>query len=462
MSNFNQLDLVILKNLITHKKHALDFAAEQDAKLFSPETWNCANVIITYLRTYKELPTLRVLTEKIKNEKLVNSITNIWNALDNVSINDKEYQHDLERIKKRFAEQQIAQVKEVLSHNADVEKSVAEMQKTLRVIEDLKGHKAYEDKNIKDYLPSFVERFNAKKNNPALDRGLMTGYNFLDFATNGLKPADFLLVAGETGFGKSLLLNNIAIQVWLQKNDITKRSGFSEGKDIIYFSLEMPYEDCFNRLLSRLSGVPTRSIENAKLSKEEFDKVKSALDFIAAYPYQFKIVDIVDASANDLERILIDGGEAFDAIFLDYLGLSKTNDKSDEADWQRQSVAAYEYRQLARKYKVPVFSAVQLNRKKDGTPEVGLHRLARSSGISTHCTTILQIESRQRETSYNDFSVWLIKNRKGPLIHGLLMKNLACATLLNKPNDDSYDDGYNDSIFTDHDDISGEMKDLVL
>lgn len=480
----NDLDLTILKNIITNKKYGLDFANECDSKIFSPELWNVANLVVNYLRTYKELPTLRVITEKLSkgnNDKFIENVKFVWSKLDNIQVDEKEYRHDLDKLKKRFAEKQLLSVKDSFNKlelgSIDVNKSILEMQKTVQNIKNLDHKQSYESKNIKEYLPIFVDKFNAKKNNPKMDNGLMTKYSFLDYATNGLKPADFLIIAGESGFGKSLFLNNIAVQVWLQDNKID----FSNienidagvlvgGKNIIYFSLEMPYEDCFNRLLSRLSGIASRKIENADLSREEFVKIKKCLDFIKKYPYNFKIVDIADASANDLEAILIDSGEHFDSIFIDYLGIMKPNEKIEDQDWLKQGIIAYEVRAIARKYKKPIFSAVQLNRKsagKESSENIGLARLARSATIATHATHVIQIENRPNEEKHPDFMYHFIKNRKGPKGKGVLIKNLACATLidkesqpdieLNKDSDHRYDD-----YFKDQDDISKEMEDLEL
>ena len=368
----NDLDLNILKTLITNKKHALDFVHECDPKLFSTEVWNFANLVFGYIRTYKDIPTLRVITERLakgKNEALSIHVQKVWDQIDKITYNDHEYKHDLEKLKKRFAEKQISAMKDSLSKldpgNVDIPKVILEMQKTVQTVKSLSQTKAYESVDIKDYLPTFVDKFNAKKENPNLDRGLQTKYSFFDFATNGVKPSDFVVIAGETGFGKSLFLNNIAVQVWLQDNKILNKEPMplTEGKDIVYFSLEMPYEDCFNRLLSRLSGVPTRAIENASFSKEDFRKIKLCLDFIKNYPNKFKIVDISDASANDLETIFVDSGEKFDAIFIDYLGIMRPNEKNEDQDWLKQGVIAYEIRAIARKYNIPIFSAVQLNRK---------------------------------------------------------------------------------------------------
>jgi len=475
--SFNPLDLVVLKSIVTNKNHALDFANDNDAKIFSPETWNFANTIISYVRTYKEIPTLRVITEKLskgKNDKLIENIKTIWAELDNIQINDNEYKHDLEKIKSRFAEKQLMAANETLSKlepgSVDVNKSVLDLQKTIQTIKSLNKEKSFEVKNVKDYLPTFVDKFNAKKNNPKADRGLMSKYSFFDFATNGLKPADFVIVCGESGFGKSLLLQNLGCQMWLQDNKISflnNQGEFSPGKNIIYFSLEMPYEDCFNRLLSRLSGVPSRKIENADLSKEEFARVKCCLDFIKNYPYNFKIVDIADACANDLENILIDTGEDFDAIFIDYLGIMETNEKhSEEQDWLKQGIVSYQIRAIARKYKKPILSAAQLNRKaknKDSSENIGLSRLARSATIATHATHVLQIESRDKEEMHCDMIVHFIKNRKGPKGKGILIKDLACATLLNKEEDEKESNTYtgNDN-FADQDDISAKVENLEL
>src|ERR1019366_5173417 len=94
-------------------------------------------------------------------------------------------------------------------------------------------------------------------------------------------------------------------------------------------------------------------------------------------PFKFKIVDIVEANANDLEAIIIDSGENYDAIFIDYLGIMNANEKNEEQDWLKQGNISKEIRQILRKHKKVGFSAVQLNRKtgKDsGDGGIGLNR----------------------------------------------------------------------------------------
>src|ERR1700676_5529069 len=98
--SYPSIDLCILKTITSNKKHALDFVNEQDTKLFGSDIWNFANLVVGYIRTYKELPTLRVITEKLSkgnNEKLIEKVTTVWNQLEKIEVNDKEYKHDLEK-----------------------------------------------------------------------------------------------------------------------------------------------------------------------------------------------------------------------------------------------------------------------------------------------------------------------------------------------------------------------------
>jgi len=468
MTQYDNLDLVILKNIISNKKHALEFVNESDSKLFSTEVWNFANIIINYIKNYKELPTLKVIEERLSrgnNDKLIECIKKIWKQLEQVEIVESEYKFNLEKIKKRFAEKQLLNIHSVLSQQTsgtiDISRSLGEMQKTIQSIKNLDQVKTFERKTIKNVISQFSEKFNAKRANPQFDSGLMSGYSFFDYSTNGVRPADFIIIAGESGHGKSILLQNMAIQIWLQSNIIESLNNFTTGKNVIYFSLEMPYEDCFNRLLSRLSGVPSRKIEQPHtINKEELQKIKQALNFIKEYPYDFEIVDISDASADDIDAILNDVQYNIDAIFIDYLGIMKPNKESEEADWQKQGKIAYEIRSIARKRNLPIFSAVQLNRKsqsKEPAENIGLNRLARSATIATHATHVLQIESRLKEEMYSDFIVHIIKARKGPKVKGVLLKNLACATLIDKPLEDISTQNY----FMDYD-ISNNVEKLDI
>ena len=179
-------------------------------------------------------------------------------------------------------------------------------------------------------------------------------------------------------------------------------------------------------------------------------------------PNQFIIVDIPRmASANDIEAIVNDAKQEqnIDAIFVDYLGIMTPNDAKEDQDWLKQGIISYELREIARAHNVPMFSAVQLNRKAKGSSSeeesIGLHRLSRSSAIATNATTIIQLVSRDKENMYPTCKYALIKNRNGPLGSGHLIKKLECSTFLDDPIE------FNEDFeMEDQDDISDDI-DLI-
>lgn len=461
----NDLDLVILKTLVTNKKHALDFANEHDDRLFSNDYWNFAKLVVGYLRTYKELPTERVMVEKLakgSNDKLIETIKKMWAQLNQINYNDKEFKHDLELIKKRYAEKEVSDIKNKLSKfepgGMDISKAIGEMQKTVQSIKSLNQVKAYERKTLKDAVPIFRDEYNAKMEDPHFDQGIKTGYSYFDNVTDGARPGELILIGGESGAGKSMLLMNMAIQMWLQNNTIDITDNFGRGQGVLYFSLEMPFKPCLNRILSRLSGNPSKKIRNATLNNDEAEKLKKALRFINKYPYQFEIVDIPrGATMESMEMIYEDAKAYYDPriVVIDYLGLMNY-EGADMEDWLKLGKISEKIHEFARVHNLIVLSAIQLNRSKggkDAEDKIGLHRIGRSALIMQNANIGVQIETRPNEKSYPDMYYHLIKNRDGELGKGKLLKNLAAGTLI----DDKIEEDPTTFEMYDPDDISDKI-----
>lgn len=442
--SFDDLEMRVLKTITTNKKFGLDFANEQDPKLFSGELWNFANVVVGYIKTYKDLPTIRIINEKLakgNNENLLKKINSVWDDLQKIQVDDKEYKHDLDKIKKRFAEKQLIDASGVLSKlepgNIDVAKTIVDLQKTIQSIKGLNQSRTFERRTLKNDVPFFRDEYNAKLEDPNFDAGINTGYSYLDYVTGGLRPGELLLIGGESGAGKSMLLMNMAIQVWLQNNNIDMEDNFNPGNNIMYFSLEMPFKPCRNRVLGRLSSNPTKLIRTAKLNQEEAVKLKKVLKFVSKYPFEFEIIDIPrGATMESLEMIYEEAKLLYDPkiIVIDYLGLMDYEGGKDMDDWLKLGKIAERIHEFARVHNVTVLSAVQLNRPKGSKEEdkIGLHRIGRSALIMTNANIAVQIETRANEKNFPDMKYHIIKNRDGELGDGRLIKNLACGTLIDE------------------------------
>lgn len=438
----NDLDLSILKTLLTNRKYALEFAHDCNEKLFDTNVWRFAKIILEYIRLYKNTPTKRVIIERIdpsKNKALAEHIEQVFDKVMAFPYDDKEYKHDLEKIKKRYSEKLILDLKNSLSvesERIDLKKSVGDIQSALNNIRNINQVKAYEQNTMRGAADAFKNRYMAKLKDPTFGMGIQTGYSFFDFATSGLLPSEFLIIGAETGGGKSMLLMNMAINMWLQGNSIDMEKDFIEGTDILYFSLEMPFESMQERVLSRLGMIPQKSIRDAKLTDEEQKKLTKCLKFVKQYPYDFEIVDVPrGATIESMELIFNDivlTRRKPKVMVVDYLSLMDYKDDSLD-DWLKLGKISEQLSEFARVHEIVMLSAVQLNDpqqgKKGNENQIGMHRIGRSRQILHNANMAIQIEKRPPEEP--DLNLHMIKSRRTELTKGKAFKNYACCALLN-------------------------------
>jgi replicative DNA helicase len=473
MIKHTPLDLSVLKSITSNKKNATKFAKNSDASLFSSDLNHFANSLLSYIKVFKDVPTLRTLGEFDK--KLDQTYLNkIWSAIESHTYNESEFSFDVEKLKNRKKQFELIALKDSLNKadvdNIDISSGMKTLQKAVKNISSLgDSNTNYKIKSMKEYLSEYKDRFKFKRANPGEQGGFKTGYKMFDTTVGGgVSDSDLILLAAETGGGKSLLLMNMAIGMWMQNNTLDTKE-FSTGENIMYFSLEMPYEQIFQRVLSNISLVPYKKIQSPHLlNKTEIGKMKVALDFIHRFPCDFEIIDIQQPCANDLESIIADYNnyKKVSAAFVDYIGIMTVNDPSgDSQDWLKQSIICEEVRAIGRKFAMPIFSAVQLNRKtqsKEPGDNIGLHRLARSNGIASHATTIIQIEGSGVDHAKTDvlLKCHFLKNRNGPLVTFNLSKNLACCSLKENKEDVDGMTGYQEGMA--ESDITSKLEDIEI
>jgi len=461
-----EIDLSLLKIILNSKKHAIDFAASYEAEMFHSDYWQFSKIILNHIRGFKEIPTLSVLLDKFQtNNQLCSSLSSTWEKIDSVSAPEQEFAFLLEKAKTRMKEADIERVKSSLAlqelGKMDITKTISELQRTINHIKSLDTKKSYEQKSIKDALPEFKELYNAKKINPNLGKGIETGYHFIDEATGGLRAGELLMIGGESGAGKSLLLMNLAINMFLKENKVFgdsfdfKNPAFLPGNDILYFSLEMPYQACLNRFLSSIAGVQSKKLRKANLEGEDLALLRRSMKFIQAYPNQFELVDAPrGVTIEKIEEMFEDAKSRCDPkiVVIDYLNLMDYTGPEQD-DWLKLGKISEKVHEFARVHNVIVLSATQLNRvkpAKDMEDAIGLHRIGRSALIATNCNQFLQITSKAKDP---DMDVAIIKNRDGEQLRGKLLKDSKCGRLI-----DSQESG--DMEFFDVDDIS-EVAELL-
>ncbi len=229
------------------------------------------------------------------------------------------------------------------------------------------------------------------------------------------------MIAGESGAGKSMWLNNIAVNMWMQQNTVdTKPDQYTKGYNIVYVSLEMPFDDMYQRTISCVADVSSYGVRDAKNSAEEGVGLGKATKFFKNYPYTFDIIDVprgFTVEQLELQMEQIKTQYKPDAVFIDYLGLMDEVD--DQEDWLKLGYLAGKVHEFGRIYEVPVITAVQMTDKraiksKEESEKIGLHRIGRSGLIAHHATMVLQIETKGgKDDGINDFKYHIVKNRYG-------------------------------------------------
>lgn len=444
ISEATEQDFKVLKSIVSDFKAANDFVNVYDQNLFADNLQQFVKTSIQYIKNYKSVPTRKVLLEShSSDEAFCQTINGVWDRIESTDSTVVEFKYDLEKLKKRFTNSKMQDLKSLLDsasyddYNKNIKIIQNELDKIKKVQTGTKG--AYVQKTLRSYMPEFKEKFTAKVNNPELGKGIMTGYSFLDFVKNGMRPSEMLVIGAETGGGKSQMLNNMAVQMWMQQNTIfTNPSEYTQGYNVMYFSLEMPYELCSYRTLACLAEVPTYGIRDAKLSPPDAIRLSKADKFIKNYPYEFEIIDIPrGTTVEDIERRFEDACNKYQPhiIVVDYLGLLEDHSLQGD-DWLKLGLIAGKLHEIARSCNVVMLTAVQLNRmpqkknaKEEEESKIGLHRIGRSSLVMHHASVAIQIETRRDERTYSDLKYHVIKNRDGELGYDTIKKDWSRALL---------------------------------
>lgn len=463
-------DLRILKAVVTNRKVANEFAYRLDDRVFLGDARKFAREVIKYIKTYHAPPTKHVFEDKFsKNPETLNEFNKVWEAIDLIEVSPNEWKYDLEKITTRFQNSKIRSLKDSLKDIAN-ENFIKQIKEELYEIDRVKkgGIKSYVQKDVAEFIDDFKALYNARvKGEDIGDTGMASGFSYIDAIKDGLKKSELFLIGGENGSGKSTLMLNMAVNAWMQKNNIfTDPSTYSRGYNVLYFSLEMPYELCWKRTMCKIADVPFYNINKGKLLKSEFEGINKTFEFIKNYPFKFEIIDFPRGlTLAEAEEIYDETCERFepDLVVFDYLALMDDKEINDEQDWLKLVKLSGKMHEFARVKRTSAMSAFQLNipsaRPKDPSEAIGKHRIGRAKNILDNCDFACMIETRKDEETYSDMPLHVLKNRNG--IHGKcsLIKKLAnCMILDQDPPYQPWGDGSGVNLQSAVEDISALLE----
>jgi KaiC/GvpD/RAD55 family RecA-like ATPase len=179
-----------------------------------------------------------------------------------------------------------------------------------------------------------------------------TGWESLDKVLyGGFNPGELNIFAGGSGSGKSLFMQNMALNWALA------------GKNVVYVSLELSEELCSMRLDAMLTGMSTKdvmkNVEDVELKVRMASKKAGVLQII-----QMKNGSTVNDIKAYVKEYQIQKGIKVDALFVDYLDLMMpvTVKVNPSDQFIKDKFVSEELRNLATELHILFVTASQLNR----------------------------------------------------------------------------------------------------
>ena len=182
--------------------------------------------------------------------------------------------------------------------------------------------------------------------------GISTGFIDLDRMTSGLNNSDLIILAARPAMGKTAFALNLALNAGKEK------------KKVLVFSLEMPAQQLYQRLLSIESGIPQNKLKNVYLEEDEWRKLTVATGnlseteiYVADLPYT-NVLEIRSYARKMKSQ------NQLDLIIIDYLQLINGTGRGGSEFSRQQEISdiSRSLKGLARELDVPVIALSQLSR----------------------------------------------------------------------------------------------------
>lgn len=425
------LDERIIGYLLSEKSTTLKVIDTIPVEYLKPDYRNFYNIIRRCVKKYNETPTIRMVREDSDWSEEMLPIFEAGKEYKNHEDYDiADLSLDIGHIKDRQNREVLLRFgRDVYQNNydgkdfQDLAEANKSLRKTMAEIDTIRISKTYKEGTLRNTAEDAREKYRAIKENPNLARGIHLGLREFDRITNGLQPAELMLIGGESSAGKSALAMNMAVNAYKGSNPYPEDPAFvdagdfaTDGVNVMYFTIEMPYDPLQRRINSCLAGVPLYGIRDGTLTAEEETRFEAALAFQEKYSKEFDIVDIPrGCTVSQIESKYMERLYSFQPglIVVDYISLMKLQSE-DAPDWLNIGKIAEMLHEFCRTYNIPCITPVQLTRPKPGTNGLpDQHRVGRSIMLPQNCNILLAIDVRPDEKDRPDMIVNIGKMRDG-------------------------------------------------
>lgn len=251
--------------------------------------------------------------------------------------------------------------------------------------------------HIHDAAGHFIASLNSPVN------GIPYGFCDLDAWTGGMKPGEYIVVAGRPSMGKSSFAIQVALKAALK------------GRKVGFFSLEVSEQQIVQKALSMISNIPAQEIRLRRVDEEE---LKKHLETLAKAPFWIYDESRQTPATIRAAALSIKGSTGLDLVVVDYLQLigydGKITSIPDKVTFVSEAI-----KHLSKELNVPIMVLSQLSREVESrvNKRPTLSDLRGSGAVEQDADTVIFLyrEKYYRPGAGDEAEIILAKQREGPV-----------------------------------------------
>lgn len=228
-----------------------------------------------------------------------------------------------------------------------------------------------------------------------------SGFSGIDHYLRGFKPGEFIIIAAQSGFGKTTLALNIAINI-------------AKQDDVLFFSLEISKESLISKITSCALGINYSKFLSGHFDGEEGNKIMGFQSSPIKDNFFCDTDKMTVKRIKNRIRFHISKREKTPIVFIDYIGLIEA-DENVEAKYRHAFIASVstELKQISKEFNITIIAISQTNRegnkRADKTPLMS--DLKESSRLENDADVIMFISKDDGNKDIMKLTV--AKNRNG-------------------------------------------------
>lgn len=375
------LEGVTLKLLLeeSDKEKALQIYSELRHDYFSSTFASILSQVKSYYDHYGYIPSLSEL--KVYRNRDT-KVTAALSTIELLEVDNIDIHVAVEELANQFAQNETLELLDSLLDRISVKDrfelldSVSSL--PLKLEEKLKrSNKVYSARDIAVFKPKGAVQLEQ------VPTGISDEW---DYEMGGYYVEDLILLGGKRGSGKSIVCANLVA------------NQHKQGKPSMYFTIEMSYEETYNRIISILSGVPFKAIKQQTLDNEQIHKIAETMAQMfeggeALFTKYFSKPTLSEEELLEFQRelqklpekeegriIIVDDrdlsigsidtqvatyksrfGDDLRMVVVDYLNQIVIEGSKDMYDWKDQISVSKFMKNLARKHRVCMVSPYQID-----------------------------------------------------------------------------------------------------